>query len=36
MSAAGLCATVGAMVLIISLIGITGTWLNSGRLIISV
>uniref|UniRef100_A0A915N410 Tetraspanin n=1 Tax=Meloidogyne javanica TaxID=6303 RepID=A0A915N410_MELJA len=35
MSAAGLCAAVGAMVLIISLVGIAGIWFNSSRLIIS-
>uniref|UniRef100_A0A914LSX8 Tetraspanin n=1 Tax=Meloidogyne incognita TaxID=6306 RepID=A0A914LSX8_MELIC len=35
MSAAGLCAAVGAMVLIISLVGIAGIWFNSSKLIIS-
>lgn len=35
MSAAGLCTAVGAMILIISLIGIAGIWFNSGGLIIS-
>nr|CAD2183285.1 unnamed protein product [Meloidogyne enterolobii] len=35
MSAAGLCAAVGAMVLIISLVGIAGIWFTSSKLIIS-